>query len=150
MLPLIHQPKGNLVNDDVRTLADRAALHDLMLRLGQALDEHRFDDLNTVLTKDATGSTSNGSGSGRDVLIAQIEAGNKDYTRLLHLFSSMLIEVDGDTATIRAHITALPGHADSLVPASRRYGLARNKAVRTPDGWRISELNVEAVYVMAQ
>jgi hypothetical protein len=83
-------------------------------------------------------------------LIAQIEAGNKDYTRLLHRISSVLIDVDGDTATIRAYITALSGHADSLRPVSRRYGLARNKAVRTPDGWRISELNVEPVFVVEQ
>ena len=138
------------MNYDLRTLADRAELHDLLLHLGRALDEHRFDDLNTVLTQDATGTTRNGTGSGRDVLIAQIGAGNKDYTRLLHRFSSVLIDVDGDTATIRAYITALSGHADSLVPASRRYGLARNKAVRTPDGWRISELNVEPVFVVEQ
>ncbi|MEY9929622.1 hypothetical protein ABH926_004262 [Catenulispora sp. GP43] len=138
------------MNYDLRTLTDRAELHDLLMHLGQALDEHRFEDLNNVLTLDATGSTRNGTGSGRDVLIAQIEAGNKDYTRLLHPISSVLIEVDGDTATIRATITALSGYADSLVPASRRNGLARMRAVRTPDGWRISELNVESVFVVAQ
>jgi hypothetical protein len=138
------------MNYDLRTLADRAELYDLLSHLGRALDEHRFDDLNTVLTQDATGATRNGTGSGRDVLIAQIEAGNKDYARLLHRFSSVQIEVDGDTATIRAYITALSGHADSLVPASRRYGLSRIKAVRTPDGWRISELNVEPVFVVGQ
>ncbi|ETK36822.1 nuclear transport factor 2 family protein [Microbispora sp. ATCC PTA-5024] len=138
------------MNYDLRTLADRAELYDLLLRLGRALDEHRFDDLSTVLTQDATGATRNGTGSGRDVLIAQIEAGNKDYARLLHRFSSVLIEVDGDTATIRASITALSGHADSLVPASRRYGLSRIKAVRTSDGWRISELNVEPVFVVGR
>lgn len=133
---------------DLRALADRAELHDLLLRMGRALDERRFDDLTSVLAPDATGATRNGTGSGRDVLIAQIEAGNKDYTRLLHRFSSVLIEVDGDTATIRAAITALSGHADSLVPVDRRYGLSRIKAVRTPDGWRISELNVESVFAV--
>ena len=135
---------------DLRTLADRAELHDLLLHLGRAIDEHRFDDLNDVLTQDATGTTRNGTGSGRDVLIAQIEAGNKDHARLLHRLSSVLIEIDGDHATVRAYITALTGHADSLVPASRRYGLARIKAVRTPEGWRIRELNVEPVFVMGQ
>ncbi|WP_327287717.1 nuclear transport factor 2 family protein [Streptomyces sp. NBC_01198] len=138
------------MNYDLRTLADRAELHDLLLQLGRALDEHRFGNLKDVLAQDAIGTTRNGIGSGRDVLIAQIEAGNKDYARLLHRFSSVLIEVDGDTATIRAYITALSGHADSLLPASRRYGLARNKAVRTPDGWRFSELNVEPVFVVGQ
>lgn len=138
------------MNYDLQTLADRAGLHDLLLHLGRALDEHRFDDLNCVLTKDATGATRNGTGSGRDILIAQIEAGNKDYARLLHRFSSVLIEVTGDVATVRAYIIALSGHADSLEPASRRYGLARIKAVRTPDGWRINELTVEPVFVVGQ
>lgn len=136
------------MNYDPRTLADRAELHDLMLHLGRALDEHRFNDLNNVLTKDATGTTRNGTGATRDVLIAQIETGNKAHTRLLHRLSSVLIDVNGDTATIRAYITALTGHADSLVPTSRRYGLVHNKAIRTPDGWRISELNVEPVFVV--
>ncbi|GAA2021512.1 nuclear transport factor 2 family protein [Catenulispora yoronensis] len=136
------------MNHDLRTLADRAELNDLLLHMGRALDEHTFDDLNDVLTPDATGSTRNGSGTGRDILIAQIEAGNKDHTRLLHRFSSVLIKVDGDTATIRAYITALTGTAESLVPTSRRYGLMRDKAVRTPDGWRISELRVEPVFVV--
>jgi hypothetical protein len=136
------------MHHDLRTLADRAELHDLLMHLGRAIDEHRFDDLNSVLTKDATGTTRNGTGSGRDVLIAQIEAGNEEHTRLLHRISSVLIAVDGDTATIRAHITALTGHRDSLVPTSRRYGLCRNKAIRTPDGWRISELDVEPVFVV--
>ena len=138
------------MNYDLQTLADRAELHDLLLHLGRALDERRFSELNCVLTQDATGATRNGTGSGRDILIAQIEAGNKDCTRLLHRFSSVLIEVEGDLATIRTYITALSGDADSLVPASRRYGLARIKAVRTPDGWRISELNVEPVFVVGQ
>ena len=138
------------MNDDLRTLADRAELQDLLLHMCRALDEHRFDDLNSVLTRDASGSTRNGTGSGRDVLIAQIEAGNKDHGRLLHRLSSVLIETDGDNATIRAYITALTGHADSLVPTSRRYGLARIKAVRTPEGWRIRELNVEPVFVVEQ
>ncbi|HEY3503494.1 MAG TPA: nuclear transport factor 2 family protein [Actinocatenispora sp.] len=138
------------MNYDLRTLAGRAELHDLLLSLGRALDERRFADLNTILTQDATGATRNGAGSDRDVLIAQIEAGNKDYARLLHRFSNVLTEVDGDTATIRAYITALSGRADSLVPASRRYGLAHIKAVQTPNGWRISELNVEPVFVVEQ
>ena len=138
------------MNYDLRTLSDRAELNDLLLHLGRALDEHRFADLNSVLTRDATGSTRNGTGTGRDVLIAQIEAGNKDHTRLLHRLSSVLIHTDDDTATIRAYITALSGHADSLVPTERRYGLARIKAVRTPEGWRISELNVEPVFVVGR
>jgi hypothetical protein len=103
-----------------------------------------------VLTPEATGATRNGTGSGRDLLIAQIKAGNKGYTRLHHRLSSVLIDVDGDVATIRAYITALSGHADSLVPADRRYGLARIRAVRTPDGWRISELDIETVFAVGR
>ncbi|MCP2335971.1 nuclear transport factor 2 family protein [Actinomadura rupiterrae] len=138
------------MNYDLRTLSDRAELNDLLLHLGRALDEHRFNDLKDVLTEDATGVTRNGTGSGRDVLIAQIEAGNKDYARLLHRFSSVLIEIDGDTATIRAYITALSGHAETFVPTHRGYGLLRAKAARTPAGWRITTLNVKPVFVVEQ
>lgn len=131
----------------LQILADRAEINDLLLHVCLAIDERRFEDLNSVLTRDATGTTRNGTGSGRDVLIAQIEAGNKDHGRLLHRFSGALIEIDGDDATIRAYIIALTGDADSLVPVSRRYGLARIKAIRTAEGWLIRELNVEPVFV---
>jgi hypothetical protein len=128
---------------DIQTLADRAEISDLFVKLGRCLDEHDFDGLKTVLTEDVVGSTPGGTREGRDALIAQARANHEGYERLVHQFSSILVEVEGDTGSIRAYVTGSFGHADSPVPVRVITGLYRNKVVRTGDGWRISELTVD-------
>jgi hypothetical protein len=128
---------------DIQTLADRAEITDLFVTLGRCLDEHDFDGLKAVLTEDVVGTTPGGTREGRDALIAQARANHQDYERLVHQFSSVLVEVEGDTGSIRAYVTGSFGHADNLVPVRVITGLYRNKVVRTGEGWRISELTVD-------
>lgn len=129
---------------DIQTLADRAEISDLFVKLGRCLDEHRFDDLRDLLTADAVGTTPGGTQNGRQALIDQARRNHEDYDRLTHQFTSVLVEVDGDTASIRAYVTGSFGHADNPRPERVLTGLYRNKAVRTADGWRISELTVDS------
>jgi hypothetical protein len=129
---------------DIQTLADRAEISDLFLKLGRCLDEHRFDELHDLLTADVVGTTPGGTQNGREALIVQARRNHEDYDRLTHQFTSVLVEVDGDTGTIRAYVTGSFGHADNPRPERVITGLYRNKVVRTSDGWRISELTVES------
>ncbi|BCJ55107.1 hypothetical protein Asp14428_65820 [Actinoplanes sp. NBRC 14428] len=61
-----------------------------------------------------------------------------------HVISGHVIELDGDSATIHAHVRAehwLPGEG------SRRWlviGFYDNRAVRTPAGWRLSSVKLTA------
>jgi hypothetical protein len=128
---------------DIRTLSDRAEITDLFVNLGRCLDEHDFDGLKAVLTEDAVGTTPGGTQEGRDALIAQARANHQDYDRLTHQFNSVLVDVQGDTGTVRAYVTGSFGHATSPLPERVLTGLYRNKVVRTGEGWRISELVVE-------
>jgi hypothetical protein len=128
---------------DMQTLADRAEITDLFVTLGRCLDEHDFDGLKAVLTEDVVGTTPGGTREGRDALIAQARANHEDYDRLVHQFNSILVDVQGDTASVRAYVTGAFGHAASPVPERVLVGLYRNKLVRTREGWRISELTVE-------
>ena len=98
---------------DIQTLADRAEITDLFVNLGRCLDEHDFDGLKEVLTEDVVGTTPGGTQEGRDALIAQARRNHEDYDRLAHQFNSILVDVDGDTATIRAYVTGSFGHTDS-------------------------------------
>jgi hypothetical protein len=128
---------------DPQTLADRAEISDLFTNLGRCLDEHRFDELHELFTEDVVGTTPGGTQHGRDALIAQARRNHEDYDRLTHQFTSVLVNVDGDAATIRAYVTGSFGHESDPRPERVITGLYRNKVVRTPEGWRISELIVE-------
>lgn len=128
----------------VQTLLDRAEITDLFVKVGRCLDEHRFDELHELFTDDVVGTTPGGTQTGRDALVAQARRNHEDYDRLTHQFNSVLVEVDGDAATIRAYVTGSFGHEADPRPERVLTALYRNKAVRTADGWRISELTVES------
>lgn len=63
-----------------------------------------------------------------------------------HAITGHVIEVDGDTATIHAHVRAehwLPGEEP------RRWlvvGFYDNEAVRTADGWRLTRVKLTATH----
>ena len=133
---------------DNQSLADRAEITDLFVKLGRCLDEHDFDGLKAVLTEDVVGTTPGGTQEGRDALIAQARANHQDYDRLTHQFTSILVDVQGDTGSIRAYVTGSFGHAAEPRPERVVTGLYRNKVVRTGEGWRISELTVEPKFLV--
>ena len=128
---------------DIQTLADRAEITDVFVNLGRCLDEHDFDGLKEILTEDVVGTTPGGTQEGREALIEQARANHEGYERLAHQFSSILVDVEGDTASVRAYVSGSFGHADSPAPVRIIVGQYRNKLVRTAEGWRINELLVE-------
>ncbi|NUR26222.1 MAG: nuclear transport factor 2 family protein [Catenulispora sp.] len=128
----------------LQTLADRAEIADLFMKVGRCLDEHRFDELHELFTDDVVGITPGGTQTGRDALVAQARRNHEDYDRLTHQFTSVLVDVDGDVGTIRAYVTGSFGHEADPRPERVLTALYRNKVVRTADGWRISELTVES------
>ncbi|MEY9863288.1 hypothetical protein ABH935_008937 [Catenulispora sp. GAS73] len=131
---------------DIQTLSDRAEITDLFVHLGRCLDEHDFDGLKAVLTEDVVGTTPGGTQEGREALIDQARRNHEGYERLAHQFNSILVEVQGDTGTVRAYVTGAFGHTDSPEPVRVLVGQYRNKVVRTAEGWRISELTVRPVF----
>jgi len=133
---------------DLQSLADRAEITDLFVKLGRCLDEHRFDELNELFTPDVVGTTPGGTQTGRDALVEQARRNHEDYDRLTHQFTSVLVEVDGDEGSIRAYVTGSFGHAAEPRPERVITGLYRNRVVRTADGWRISGLTVEPKFLV--
>lgn len=135
---------------DIQTLADRAEITDLFINLGRCLDDHDFDGLKGILTEDVVGTTPGGTKEGREALIEQARVNHEGYERLAHQFNSILVDVHGDTATVRAYVTGAFGHTDSSEPVRVLVGQYRNKLVRTAEGWRINELTVRPVFRMGE
>ena len=129
----------------VQELVDRNAITDLVGRLGLWLDEKRFDEAQSIFTEDATADTPGGSVQGVDLLVEQASRGHEDRTQ--HVITNVLIDLAGDRATVRANMiaTMIPD-ADAPEPLFVIGGRYRFEAVRTPEGWRFSRLEVNPVW----
>ncbi len=103
----------------ISVIQDRFEITDLIYRLGACLDEHRFEDLRDLFIEDATASTPGGIAQGRDAVIAQATRNHLKYARLQHSMTNLLIDLNGDHASVRCQS---PGHL------RRRDGSPRTRA----------------------
>ncbi|KAB2346080.1 nuclear transport factor 2 family protein [Actinomadura rudentiformis] len=132
---------------NVQDLTDRAELTDLLTRQGLWLDEQRFDDADTIFTPDATVETQSGRSQGLQALAARARRVHSQFERTQHVISNVLIDLDGDEASVRANLVATfvrdatSPEPDLAVGERYRFG-----AVRTPAGWRFSSVTVTPVW----
>jgi hypothetical protein len=130
----------------LQELTDRTAITDLVSRLGAWLDEMRFDDPQSLFTDDVTVATAGGQAQGIDRVVAQARR-NHDVERLQHVITNVLIDLDGDRASVGANLTVtfVPRADDpaSQFALGERY---RFQAARTAQGWRLSRVEISPVW----
>ncbi|MBB5915562.1 3',5'-cyclic AMP phosphodiesterase CpdA [Nocardia transvalensis] len=127
----------------VRDLADRAELADLVARHSLWIDEHRYDETDRLFTADVVVKSLRGESSGIDGLIELVRAGHDTYAATLHNKSNLVIDLDGDTATVRAHdvaVLVVDDKTETIAAAVHRYG-----ARRTGAGWRFDRLEITPI-----
>jgi hypothetical protein len=127
----------------IRALADRAELADLVARHSLWIDEGRYGETDRLFTEDVVVKSPRGEASGIGALIELVRSGHDTYVRTLHSKSNLIIEVDGDTATVLAHDFAVFVIDDQTEAVAA--GLARYGARRTEDGWRFDRLLITPV-----
>jgi hypothetical protein len=119
------------------------------------LDEKQFEEATSILTDDVTVQTPGGSSRGREAVLAQAERSHTVRTQ--HVISDVLIELDGDTAEVRANQISTfapdrPGAhlvvngVDQADPYLTVGGLYRFGAIRTGDGWRLARIESETLW----
>ncbi len=128
-------------------LADRAEIHDVLIRYGWAIDTKDWDLLDTCFTDDAEVDYSSNPGGKKGPykqIRSWLEKMISAFPVTQHLMSNMDVKVSGDTATARTMVTNPQGAATREGPLHFFYVGARydDQFVRTPDGWRI-KLRVE-------
>jgi hypothetical protein len=132
---------------DLRELVDRAELADLVARHSLWIDEQRYDESDQLFTEDVVVESRRGTAQGIDALVALVRKGHDTYARTIHNKSNLVIEVDGDTATVRAHDVAvfvIDDKSEAIAAAIHRYG-----ARRTAQGWRFDRLEITPVALTA-
>jgi hypothetical protein len=134
------------MTDLLQELTDRQDLTDLVSRLGLWLDERRFDDPWSILTEDVTVATAGGSAQGIHRVAAQARR-THDVENLQHVITNVLIDLDGDRASVRANliVTFVP-RADEPASHTTRGERYRFAAVRTPHGWRLSRVEIDPIW----
>lgn len=136
-------PSPTLSSTDlVQALADRAALTDLVTRLGRWLDAGATGDPAALFTADVKVSSPGGSSEGVEGIVAQAQRNHAVPTQ--HVITNVLSDVDGDAATVTANLLAT--FADTETSIRRTGGSYAFDAVRTDAGWRLSSITIRRVF----
>ena len=134
----------------VEQLSDKFEITETLYRYATALDTRNRELLREVFVEDAVFRI--GAGVGRfdgveaigDVVLEFL--GGLEASQ--HIITNPVIELDGDTATSRCYL-----HAQHYMPDQRTGGNTleiggtyHDQLVRTPDGWRIRERELEVTW----
>ncbi|MFF9852784.1 nuclear transport factor 2 family protein [Streptomyces litmocidini] len=137
----------------VRLLSDRAEIAELCDRYVMHLDKNRGNDtwFDSVFTDDVHLTFPMGEYKGMDGLAAFQQMARTTFERTHHIGSNYTIELDGDRAGIRAHLTAV--HVRQGGEPATHFDIGGHyeaEAVRTADGWRIRRFTFDLVWNAGQ
>ena len=128
-----------------QVLEDRVAINDLIIRYAEAVDNHDDGALASCFTDDAEANFAGVPvpGRGGAAIVAFLSslpggsAGTAAPMKTSHLFTNVLINLDGDEAEARsrAAVYSVRGTPEQVRVRGISY---RDRMRRTPDGWRIA------------
>jgi hypothetical protein len=127
----------------IRELADRSELADLVARHSVWADDHCYDETDRLFTEDVVVKSPRGEVRGIEALIELVRSGDDRYVRTLHNKSNLVIEVDDETATVRAHdiaVFVIDDKTEAVAAGFHHYG-----ARRTENGWRFDRLEITPI-----
>ncbi|MCT2593413.1 nuclear transport factor 2 family protein [Streptomyces sp. N2-109] len=125
----------------LHTLADRAALTDLLDRYQHSLDQGPFDAAWAArfYTADAHIEVPVGASEGREEIARDTTRGVGLFARTQHVGTNYVIDLDGDRATVRASVVSLHVLRGER-PQEGMFasgGWNDYELLRTDEGWRI-------------
>ncbi|WP_280460602.1 nuclear transport factor 2 family protein [Nocardia carnea] len=131
---------------DSRTLADRIEITDLLTRYATAVDDKDWPLYRSVFTADAQidYSTAGGPTGDVDTVVGKLTEQLGLFSRTQHFISNIAVELDGDTAKVRAMF-----FNPMIVSPGKQFtcgGWYNHDLVRTPDGWRSARLVEDAAW----
>lgn len=138
-------------SDEIRRIADRLAIQDLLYRYSTAIDTKDFALLGQVFTEDGVGDYTSSGGIRGTVPEIQEWLGQAlgIFTVVQHLITNVTTEISGDQATTRCYLFNPLGYPGEGGKVEMLYcgGYYRDRMVRTPAGWRIQERVIEMLYL---
>lgn len=127
---------------EVQQIQDRLDIQDVINRLGVCLDEKRIDDLGEIFCVDVKGVLADGDPFSS---LAEIQEHARkhllQWARLQHVFANILIDLAGDTASVRANLINM--HVADPSAPERHFdfgGYYKIALRREGAGWKISDI----------
>ena len=148
------KPEKNMAVE-AATLADRAQISELLSRYCSAVDDKQIsvDLIKATFTSDGRYVLPNDAAFvGPEAIAAHKIKAFSRFRATHHVTSDHIIDIDGDTARLRANMTAMHLWSDeerdpmSLQSHFVAGGVFEAVAVRTADGWRFSELSTRITW----
>ena len=113
---------------------DRDAITDLLTRYTYNGDRGRTAGLAACFAEDGTLEFPGGKGTGPAGVTEALTSGERNpaLTFIRHHISNPLIEVSGDTATVRSYVFVVSNNGPD------HSGTYDDQLIRTPEGWRFA------------
>jgi len=133
--------------DDVMTVKAKLDIADVLYAYGYALDNRDWDRLRSCFVPDVVGHYGGDPLQGYEAIEEVCRNTLEPLSVSQHLIGNVTATVSGDAATATCYLHAQhvrPGAdgGDQFIFAGRYL----DKLVRTPDGWRIAERTLEAMW----
>lgn len=126
---------------------DRLRIEELISKLGRCLDERDFEGLRDLYTDDATVTTPGGTSTGHDALVDQARRRHSEDDGIQHVMTNLLVELDGDQASVRANLLASFARSGATDPQPYVLGeVCRFTLIRSGEGWRFTTLLATPVW----
>ncbi|MEV7393285.1 nuclear transport factor 2 family protein [Streptomyces sp. NPDC091215] len=135
--------------DALQHLVDKDQVSDTVKEYFWALDTFDWDSVaelvadEFMLDSDAPGAAPHAVP--RDEFMRTLKARNGGFTHTIHINPDHLVTIDGDVATVRAHMWAAHSVGEEPGDTFWGYGMYEIELVRTPDGWRLTRQKITAV-----
>jgi ketosteroid isomerase-like protein len=126
--------------NELQLLVDKRNITRLLHRYAHALDSRDADAWRSCFTRDATFETRHGTFVGEEQINALFDGLKSAPTK--HLLTSLLIELDGDSATVASHfLLCVQDGSELKVDFFGRY---LDRVVRGPGDaeWRLRERRI--------
>jgi SnoaL-like protein len=136
---------GHTNERGVMSTNDYAEVANLFSRLSHLLDDHRYEDIGDVYTKDAVVRSPRGELKGKAAITEYLHQSRVPSEQTQHTSAGLLITITGDEAQAAANQTVHyyregePPHQTSSLRVSYI-------AIRTPEGWRFREGNLKLAW----
>lgn len=139
-------------------LVDRAAITDIVTRMGWCLDRRDWDGLKALFTEQVyTDYTDLWGGEPQEATVDELLATDRQgsWRRTMdgleatqHLITSVLVDIDGDNASATANVIGVHRlvnpHGSPLWTVGGTYDF---QLVRTAEGWRIRAITQRITWV---
>ncbi|GAB2582142.1 hypothetical protein GCM10027168_13610 [Streptomyces capparidis] len=132
----------------LRALAERTEITELLDRFERSLDERRYDEdwARAFLTEDVLARLPGGTFRGRDALRGHLREVMALFDRTMHVNTNAVVETDGDRATARGSQISTHVLADGSEGVFISAGRTEIELARTAEGWRISAVSLHQVW----